>query len=195
MALVYATRDGIVGARQERPPYFWTIFSRPGERWERLREGGKAVSRVIALGVLMDVVYQLLTFHRVYAPQLIVIVLALAFVPYVILRGPINRIARAWMTRKVGPWGRRGGDGYGDARGGSCSRTCSPARGEHDLDCGRNVSHGFRSSLRGGGARAQGQGRWLLDRRLRRDQCGVRPLRGPHRVSHDRRTPSEPPRP
>jgi hypothetical protein len=101
MALVYATRDGIVDARQQRPPYFWTIFSRPGERWELLREGGKAVSRVIALGILMEVVYQLLVFHRIYLPQLIVIVLALAFVPYVILRGPINRIARAWMTRRV----------------------------------------------------------------------------------------------
>jgi hypothetical protein len=101
MALVYATRDGIVDARQGRPPYFWTIFTRPGERWDRLREGGKAVARVIALGVLMDVVYQLLIFHRIYVPQLIVIVLALAFVPYVIFRGPVNRIARAWMTRKV----------------------------------------------------------------------------------------------
>ena len=101
MALVFATRDGIVDARQERPPYFWTIFTRPGERWDLLREGGKAVTRVIALGVLMDVVYQLLTFHRIYAPQLIVIVLALAFLPYVVFRGPINRIAKAWMTRKV----------------------------------------------------------------------------------------------
>jgi hypothetical protein len=101
MALVFATRDGIVDARQERPPYFWTIFTRPGERLDLLREGGKAVARVIALGVLMEVVYQLLIFHRIYAPQLIVIVLALAFLPYVVFRGPINRIAKAWMTRKV----------------------------------------------------------------------------------------------
>ena len=101
MALVFAARDGIVDARQGRPPYFWTIFTRPGERWDLLREGGKAVTRVIALGVLMDVAYQLLTFHRIYAPQLIVIVLALAFLPYVVFRGPINRIAKAWMTRRV----------------------------------------------------------------------------------------------
>ena len=101
VALIFATRDGIVDARQGRPPYFWTIFTRPRERWELLREGGKAVARVIALGVLMDVVYQVLIFHRIYAPQLIVIVLALAFLPYVVFRGPINRIAKAWMTRRV----------------------------------------------------------------------------------------------
>jgi hypothetical protein len=101
MAVLYAARDGIGDARQQRPPYFWTIFTRPDERWELLREGKKAVARVMALGVLIDVVYQLLIFHRVYPLELIVIVLALAFVPYVILRGPINRIVRAWMTRRV----------------------------------------------------------------------------------------------
>jgi hypothetical protein len=101
MAVLYAARDGIGDARQQRAPYFWTIFTRPDERWELLREGKKAVARVMALGVLIDVVYQLLIFHRVYPLELIVIVLALAFVPYVILRGPINRIVRAWMTRRV----------------------------------------------------------------------------------------------
>ena len=101
MALIYAIRDGIVDARQGRPAYFWTIFTRPGERWELLREGGKAVARVIALGVVMDIVYQLLVFHRIHPLQLVVIVLTLAFVPYLIFRGPINRIARAWMTRHV----------------------------------------------------------------------------------------------
>jgi hypothetical protein len=101
MALIYAARDGIVDARQGRPAYFWTIFTSSGERWDLLREGGKAVARVIALGVVMDIVYQLLVFHRIHLLQLVVIVLTLAFVPYLIFRGPINRIARAWMTRHV----------------------------------------------------------------------------------------------
>ena len=101
MALIYAARDGIVDARQGRPAYFWTIFTRSGERWDLLREGGKAVARVVALGVVMDIVYQLLVFHRIHPLQLVIIVLTLAFVPYLIFRGPINRIARAWMTRHV----------------------------------------------------------------------------------------------
>jgi hypothetical protein len=101
MALIYAARDGIVDARQDRPAYFRTIFTSSGERWDLLREGGKAVARVIALGVVMDIVYQLLVFHRIHLLQLVVIVLTLAFVPYLIFRGPINRIARAWMTRHV----------------------------------------------------------------------------------------------
>jgi hypothetical protein len=101
MGLIYAARDGIVDARQGRPPYFWTIFTRAGERWKLLREGGKAMARVIALGVVMDLVYQLLVFRRIHPFELVIIVLALAFVPYLIFRGPMNRIARAWVTRRV----------------------------------------------------------------------------------------------
>jgi|SRR6185503_3993540 len=101
MGLIYAARDGIVDARQGRPPYFWTVFTRPGERWELLRQGGTAVARVIALGIVMDVIYQLLVFHWIHPFELVLIVLTLAFVPYLLARGPFSRIARAWMTRRV----------------------------------------------------------------------------------------------
>ncbi len=101
MGLIYAARDGIVDARQGRPPYFWTIFTRRSERWQLLREGGRAVARVIGLAAAMDVVYQLLVFHRIHPLELVVIVMTLAFLPYVIFRGPINRIARAWRTRTI----------------------------------------------------------------------------------------------
>jgi len=101
MALIYATRDGIVDARQHRPPYFWRVLFTPGSRTDLLHEGWKAVGRVIAIGALIDVVYQFMTFGRIYPFEAATIVLALAFVPYVILRGPVNRIGRAWMTRRV----------------------------------------------------------------------------------------------
>jgi hypothetical protein len=101
MAVLYAARDGIVDARQGRPAYFWTIFSRPDERGELLREGWKAVARVIALGVVMDVIYQLLVFHRIHPFELVLVVLTLAFVPYLLARGPINRIARRFIVGKV----------------------------------------------------------------------------------------------
>ena len=38
---------------------------------------------------------------QIHPLQLVVIVPTLAFLPYVIFRGPINRIARVWMTRKI----------------------------------------------------------------------------------------------
>jgi len=101
MALLYAARHGILDARQGRPPYFWTIFTSRRDRWELLREGKDAVARVIALGVVMDFLYQLIEFHWIYPFQLVVIVLTLAFVPYLLLRGPINRIARLFIVGRV----------------------------------------------------------------------------------------------
>lgn len=99
MAIIYATRDGMHDAKAGRPPYSWAILTHPHERWALLREGWKAVARVMALGVVMDVAYQLIVFRRLYPVELVVIVLVLAFLPYLLLRGPIDRL----MRRRVKP--------------------------------------------------------------------------------------------
>ena len=101
MAAFYATRDGVKDARQGRPAYFWALLSGRGDRWQLLREGEHAVIRVIALGVVMDVIYQLMVFRWIHPFELIVTVLGLAFVPYLLLRGPINRIARHFVRGRV----------------------------------------------------------------------------------------------
>jgi len=101
MAALYAARDGIVDAREGRPAYFWSILSRRNNRVDLLREGWKAVARVIGLGVAMDLIYQVMVFRSVRLFQLVVIVLALAFLPYLVLRGPINRITRYFVAGGV----------------------------------------------------------------------------------------------
>jgi hypothetical protein len=100
MALFYATRDGLADARAGRPPYFWTIFTRTDERQRLLSEGWKAMSRVIGLGAVIDAIYQLIVFHWIHPLQLVVIVLGLAFLPYVLIRGPIGRIA-PWRRERA----------------------------------------------------------------------------------------------
>jgi hypothetical protein len=42
-----------------------------------------------------------MVFRGVHPLQLVVIVLLLAFVPYLLLRGPVNRIARRFMRTRV----------------------------------------------------------------------------------------------
>ena len=98
-ALVYATRHGLADARAGRPPYFWTMFTRPDERRRLLSEGLKAMLRVIGLGAIIDAIYQVIVFHWIHPLQLVVTVLGLAFLPYVLLRGPIARIATWWRSR------------------------------------------------------------------------------------------------
>jgi hypothetical protein len=103
MAIVYAIRDGVHDARSGRPPYFWAIFTRPDDRLQLLREGCAAVGRVIALGIVMDVLYQVIVIGWVYPGEMLIIVLLLALLPYVLVRGPVNRIARVWSHRTRRP--------------------------------------------------------------------------------------------
>jgi hypothetical protein len=102
MAAIAAIDDGIKDARTGRSPYlwtvvrFWTVAHTRGERVERLREGLIATSRIILLGIAMDVIYQLLEFPTFYPAEALLIALLLAFVPYLLLRGLVTRIAGWW---------------------------------------------------------------------------------------------------
>jgi len=92
MATIVATRDGLKDARSGRSPYLATVLVNPQERVGRLREGLNATARIIALGLIMDVIYQAVVFKRFYPDQALVVALVLAFVPYLIVRGVIARI-------------------------------------------------------------------------------------------------------
>jgi len=92
MATIVATRDGLKDARSGRSPYLATVLVNPQERVGRLREGLNATARIIALGLIMDVIYQAVVFETFYPDQALVVALVLAFVPYLIIRGAIARI-------------------------------------------------------------------------------------------------------
>jgi hypothetical protein len=99
MAAIAAILAGVKDARAGRSPYFWTVLSKPHERVERLREGLNATARIILLGLAMDVVYQLIVLKTFYPVEALIIAFLLAFVPYLLIRGPVARIARRWRGR------------------------------------------------------------------------------------------------
>ena len=78
------------------------------ERLQTWREGVTAVTRVLLLGVGMDVIYQFRVFGAFKYPiETFVIAIVLAFVPYLLLRGPVARVARWWANRKHSQESRR----------------------------------------------------------------------------------------
>jgi hypothetical protein len=101
MATIAALYDGVKDARTGRSPYLWTIFSVPEERGSRLREGLISTARVILLGLCMDVIYQVVEFNTFFPAEAVIIALLLAFVPYLLLRGPFARIARWWRGEQA----------------------------------------------------------------------------------------------
>lgn len=100
MAFIAALHDGIKDARLGRDPY-WVSFAH-SDRQTRIRswhESVTAVTRVLLLGVVMDVIYQFRVFGAFKYPiETFVIAILLAFVPYLLLRGPVARVARRWFA-------------------------------------------------------------------------------------------------
>jgi len=96
MAAIAALHDGLNDAKLGRAPYFWTVLTNPSERGGRLREGLISTARIILLGLCMDVIYQAIVLKTFYPGEAVIVALALAFLPYLLLRGPIARIARRW---------------------------------------------------------------------------------------------------
>lgn len=94
MAAIAALRDGLNDAKLGRAPYFWTVLTNPSERGGRLREGLISTARIILLGLCMDVIYQAIALKTFYPGEAVIVALTLAFLPYLLLRGPIARIAR-----------------------------------------------------------------------------------------------------
>ena len=45
----------------------------------------------------MDVIYQVMVFGVLHPGEAAIMAILLAFVPYLLLRGPVSRIARWWI--------------------------------------------------------------------------------------------------
>jgi hypothetical protein len=99
VATFIAIRAGLKDAREGQPPFFWAALTNPAYRPKLLRQGWKDVGKVFILASVLDLIYQLIVHRGVYVGELLIMASLLAIVPYVLVRGPVNRIAR----RKLKP--------------------------------------------------------------------------------------------
>jgi hypothetical protein len=92
-------RAGLKDAREGRPAFFWSLIKERGLRQKRIGQVSKDVRNVLILASILDITYQLIEFRAVYFLELVFTSLVLAVIPYLLIRGPINRIA-SWMFKK-----------------------------------------------------------------------------------------------
>jgi hypothetical protein len=111
VAVLLAIRAGLKDARGDRPAFLWSVFTQRGRRAALLREAFKDTSKVFLVAMLLDAIYQLTVQRGVYTLELFFTAVTLAFVPYLLVRGPVSRLAswvrKAWAKRLLG----RNGDG------------------------------------------------------------------------------------
>lgn len=107
VALYFGIRDGLADARSGNSPYFWSVFSDPGQRRYLLREGWRSIAKVFIIALLLDVIYQIMVLEFVYPLEALVTAFFLAIVPYVVIRGPVTRLAgKKKNTRLPGKSGK-----------------------------------------------------------------------------------------
>ncbi len=94
VATFFAIRAGLRDARENRPPYLWSIFVNPAHRGELVRQGWTDVSTLFVVAIILDVIYELIMFRWVYPLQALLVATVLAIVPYLLVRGPFTRVVR-----------------------------------------------------------------------------------------------------
>jgi hypothetical protein len=98
MATVLAVKDGMADGRLGKPPYFWAIFTHPAQRADLVRDGWHSVRKLFIIALVLDLVYQFIVLKGLRPLEGLVVAMALAFVPYLLLRGPVNRLMRRTVT-------------------------------------------------------------------------------------------------
>ena len=95
VAIFLAVRSGLQDWRQAKRPFFWEFVEDPAIRKELLREGWKSIGKLFILACLLDCIYQVIELRWIYPFDALIVAIFLAVVPYVLVRGPVNRIATA----------------------------------------------------------------------------------------------------
>jgi hypothetical protein len=106
MSLLFAVRAAIRDAKAGTVPYLWRLVYSKGQRKTVAKEGWKHVGKIFIIGFILDIVYQLVVIYgskteaMFYPLESIIVAFALAIVPYIIFRGPVNRIVRLFIKSK-----------------------------------------------------------------------------------------------
>jgi len=92
MAIIFAVRSGLKDAREGKPAYFWGLFTEPDKRRDMLRDGWKSIGKVFIIALILDIVYQYIALRWFYPFEALVVAIILAIIPYILVRGPVNRV-------------------------------------------------------------------------------------------------------
>lgn len=103
MATILAIIGGIKDAKLRKPPYLWGLFLGPEYRKDFLQDGWKHAGRIFMVAILLELIYQPLVLHAFYPGEMLIVAFVLAIVPYVLVRGPANRIAHLFTKSKAMP--------------------------------------------------------------------------------------------
>ena len=96
VAILFGVRCGLADAKSGQSPYIFALLFHAHKRKELLHSGLAAVGHLLAMGILLDAVAQLLIYKQIHPGAALVIGPLLICVPYAVARGLTVRLAR-WL--------------------------------------------------------------------------------------------------
>ena len=102
VATILGLRGGGADARAGRPPYLYALFLHAEHRREYIRSGLAAIREIVAIGIILDAVAQLLIFRQIHPGAALVVGPVLITAPYAIARALSNRWARRRAEKTPG---------------------------------------------------------------------------------------------
>jgi hypothetical protein len=103
MAIFLGIGGGVSDWRAGKPAFFWEFWSDPAKRKELLREGWRSLGKLLILAVLLDCVYQFIVLRWIYVVEAVIVAFFLAIVPYLLVRGPVNRVLKVCKSPAYRP--------------------------------------------------------------------------------------------
>jgi len=94
VAILLAIRDGSRDEREGRRPWAWKLVHVPEQRRYLLADGWKGIGRIFVIAIVLDVIYQLIEWRTLKPLGALMTAVILAVIPYVLFRGPVNRLLR-----------------------------------------------------------------------------------------------------
>jgi hypothetical protein len=101
LAILLGVRGGLADARAGNPPYLFGLLFHAGRRRELMQSGVVAISTLLAMGIILDVVFQLVLYRAVHPGAALLVGPILICVPYSLSRALTTRLAR-WSGKMPG---------------------------------------------------------------------------------------------
>jgi len=102
VALLLGARAGIRDARAGEPPFLSALLRFPERRGQRVKEALRDVATLLLVAALLDSAYQVAVHRSIFLLELVITVALLALVPYLLVRGPMARLAPATGAAALG---------------------------------------------------------------------------------------------
>ncbi|HMQ67769.1 MAG TPA: hypothetical protein PKA90_02495 [Ignavibacteria bacterium] len=99
VSLVYAVIAGIKDAKADKPPFLKALILGKASRRDLLKELWKDVGKIFILATVLEIIFELIVFKTVHPLEVLRVGFFLAILPYLIMRGPVERIVHLFIKK------------------------------------------------------------------------------------------------